>query len=129
MRPDEADSEIDQWRALGHPWDADAPQGQAGALALAQEADHKGRLQVLPPLEPARPATAALTQPHRALPGLAERLDQQPEERLLLGVLRPYDGSLGEDRGRHRNRPAADDHRGHAPPSVVMPCRPVERDQ
>jgi hypothetical protein len=44
MGPDEADSAIDQRRDLEHALDAHAPQAQAGALALAQEADPRSGL-------------------------------------------------------------------------------------
>jgi hypothetical protein len=44
MGPDEADSAIAQRRDLGHALDAHAPQGQAGALALAREADPRSDL-------------------------------------------------------------------------------------
>jgi hypothetical protein len=44
MGPDEADSAIAQRRDLGHALDAHAPQGQAGALALAREADPRSGL-------------------------------------------------------------------------------------
>jgi hypothetical protein len=44
MGPDEADSAVDQRRDLQHALNAHAPQAQAGAFALAREADPRSGL-------------------------------------------------------------------------------------
>jgi hypothetical protein len=83
---DEADSAIDQRRDLAHALDAHAPQGQAGALALAWEADTRSGLR------------------H----GLPER--RPPHE----GHAQVYSLSRAEMPGAQA--PTTDDYRGYEPP-------------
>ena len=67
MGPNEADSAIDQRRDLGHALDTHAPPGQAGALALAREADPRSGLRHgLPDRRPPRAGHAQVYSLSRA---------------------------------------------------------------